>query len=171
MDLVVAILLCVFVATVIVIGEVYLEMDKHRTRAIEYVKEMNGAFYEWIWFSVEMAEASAPSPAEADELDALLKAYQGCAKYRDNLKIVPIVNSMAALISSFGWASGGTAPGKIQSAWAGIADDIRPLRIEYNQSVRKLNSRLGKRFPALAGKLFRIDRLEELRDFGDFEIG
>lgn len=167
MDLAIAILLCLFFLALIILGEIYLEMDKQRTRAIICIKRMRVNLDKWIEETIALAESSATGRETASDLRSLAHDYFSCKRYKETLKVVSLINSMAAMSAPLEDGAIGTEAGSILIARADYADNIEPLRREYNQCARKLNSRLDKKIPATVGRLLRISKMEELRRLSD----
>ena len=167
MDLMVAILLCLMFLALIILGEIYLEMDKQRACAIECLKKMSENLDKWVDRTVELAGFSDSGQKTAEELRALAQSYIGCKKNKKTLMAVSLVNSMVTLSVPLEDMASGPEASTILQARAVAADSLNFLRDEYNKCARKLNRRLGKKIPAAVGRLFRIGRMEELRQLSD----
>ena len=162
MELLFAILLCLFFLMVYIIGQMYFEMDKEKSRAINFVNKMIEPLDEWVTHTVELAGSPVASPKLADALQTMAENYFNCEK--NKLKKIPLVNSMAELSEPLAAAAAGTEAGLILKARADAAAGLGMLRIGYNQSVRMLNGYLMKRGSAAVGKLFGMSSLEKLCD-------
>ena len=169
METVFAILVCLVLLGLIVIGEIYLAMDKQKARAIVYIKKMSVYMDEWVRRTAEMAESPIYDRKSADAFRALSHEYFGYRKYKDTLKKITLVNSMAELSEPLEFSAGNAGAEGLLSARLDAAANIGLLRTEYNECARKLNDRLKKRIPAVIGKLFRMSALEELRDLAHAE--
>lgn len=167
MDLPIAILLCLFFLTLIVFGEIYFGLDKQRMRAIACIQNMRENLDKWVEGTVELAESSDTGRKAADDFRALAQDYFSYKRYKEIMKAVSLVNSLAAMAAPLEDEAFGTKAGKILAARADSADRVEPLRNEYNNCVRRLNSRLDKKIPAVVGKLFRISRMEKLNQLSD----
>jgi hypothetical protein len=164
METALSIVVCVLILTLIVVGEIYLDMDKQKTRAIFLVKRMKDDMDEWIKATEELAGGRESGAETAEELRVLGLDYANCRKYKDILKRVSLVNEMAALSEQLAVDASGPEAGRLLDARIDAAGNMEPLRTEYNRCAKKINGRLDKGISAAVGRLFRVQKLEELRD-------
>ena len=101
MELLFEILLFIVFIALIVIGEIYLGLDKYKTRATVFIKKMTGSLDAWVNCTVELAESSEAGRKSADALHTLAQNYFSCKKYKDTPKKIALVNSIAALSRPF----------------------------------------------------------------------
>jgi hypothetical protein len=163
MELYIAIPLVLVILALIVSGEIYLGMDKLRSRAAVCVSHAKRPLDDWVSLTVELASRPGTSIAKAENLRALADTYFGTKKYRDRFKKVPLVNAMAELSEKIVKETPGIIDERITNGRADAADAVEPLRREYNNCAQKLNKRLKRRIPAAIGKLLGISPLEEFR--------
>jgi len=164
MELALSIVICLLILTVIVVGEIYLNMDKHRARAISLVKRMKDDMDAWIRATEELAGMREGDAETMEALRALGLDYANSRKYKDILKRVSHINAMAALSEQFAVDASGPEAGRLLGARIDAAGNMEPLRTEYNLCVKKINGRLDDGISAAVGKLFRVQKLEVLRD-------
>lgn len=164
MELALSIVVIILILILIIVVEIYLNTDKHKTRAVIFVKSMKADMDAWIKATEELAALSESDAETLEALRALGKDYESCRKYKDILKRVSIINAMADLSKPLAGAASGPEASRLLDARIDAAENMEPLRTKYNQCVRKVNDRLNNGPSAAVGRLFRVPRLEELRD-------
>lgn len=163
MDLLIGIVLCLFFLTLIVTGEIYFALDKQRIRAFVCFQNMRVNLDKWVEVMVELAEGSDTGRKTAEELRALAQDYFNYKRYKETMMAVSLVNSIAAIAEQLEEKASGTESDRILTERADFAGRVEPLRNEYNNCVRRLNARLDSKLPATVGRLFRISKMEKLR--------
>lgn len=154
---------CLIFLVLIIIGEIYLETDKHKERAAVCVQRMKAHLDTWVSLTMELVEGFGRDP-KAEKIRALAQNYYRCKKYRETLQKISLVNSMAELSELLADGASGAETGRILSVRADSAAELGQLWTEYNRSVKEFNSRLRKGMAAKVGKMFRQRSLEELYD-------
>jgi hypothetical protein len=165
MDLFFAILLCLFFAALIAIGQIYLDMDRQRTRAGVCIAEMKEHLDAWVALTIELTGIAGADPEAALIIRNLADSYYNAKKYRERFARISLANKILFLSGVLVADSACDAEAsRILKRRIDASDSLGMLRTEFNQSVRRLNNRLKKKIPAVIGKLFGISILEELYD-------
>lgn len=165
MELFYAILLCLFFAALVAIGQVYLDMDKQRTRADVCIARMKEHLDVWVTLTIELTSIPGADPETALIIRNLADSYFKAQKYGERFTRISRVNEMFLLSGARAADSACDAEtDRILSRRIDASNSLGMLPTEFNQSVRKLNGRLKKRIPSVIGKLFGMSSLEELCD-------
>ncbi len=163
-ELVLAISLCLFLLAIIVAGNIYLEMDKHKARAIVYVKKMTPQLDQWVQDTLDAADFSKNNKASVEELHTLARDYYACKKTKQMLKKISLTNAIVLTAAFLDDEALGLEADRYLNARMTDAEKLDILRSEYNKSAAKLNKRLQRRLSAAVAKIFRMKGIEPLLD-------
>ena len=154
-----------------VFSVVLSSMDRKRMHAFVVAKSMKEHLDVIVSFIVKQANELCTDPDSNAQFQSLADSYSSLRKKRYALEVIPLANSIAKLYSSL-------ELGSTTQYYPAARDDFREaleiigmLRKEYNSNVERLNKQLDNRLLAVAGKLFRMKKLEELRDLSKLLSG
>ena len=160
MDKVLSILVLIIIIGIIIIGEIYLKMDRNRAIAITLLKRID--FTDWLDTISAMFAACPPEWLEAY---SPLKSEYDSAGSRHILKKVSILNEMRSLAKKA--VSDNLDNARVVALAEQLTDDFMTfadLQLGYNDCVYKVNHALEGGASQAVGKLFRVHRLDKLSE-------
>ena len=165
MDSLLTILLCLILVVLSYATLTYSKIDKHKMRAVVYSKKMREILELWVELVVEQTLELGSDTEEKVIIKARVDDYYKNRKKRHPLTIISLTNSIVLILESMSKDNRGyklvNIPGEAKGDF--INADI--LRGAYNECVEEFNKQLKKTFSLYICKVFRIKKIEELRDF------
>ena len=161
MDVISAILVCLFTGAFAAVSIIHTGMDRQKMRAMLYAKQMIVSLDKWVLFIVKQMESSDFDAGVTETIQGLADAYFNKKRKKESIRSIHHINSIITALSTLDndqYIRINLAPGNTEVDFM----QLYRLQSAYNSCVEKLNNRLNKRIPAIVGKLTRVGKLEEL---------